>query len=153
LNDAADLRQTLLSGIAFVRLQFEGATMKPQEVDMLSRVVDRHLRNLRATPKEQAAGKTTPGGGTPVGPGMMPAAILERVRLALTPGQVSAMIAGQRPSIGPARLVDGGAGLPDAGEEIFQEPRRAQQDPFTALDEPEDGHTAPLDPAIDPFGD
>lgn len=71
LNDAADLRQTLLSGIAFVRLQFEGATMKPQEVDMLSRVVDRHLRNLRATPKEQAAGKTTPGGGTPVGPGMI----------------------------------------------------------------------------------
>ena len=158
LNEAADLRQAILSGVAYVRLLFDGATMEPKEMDMLSRVVDRHLRNLRATPKEQAAGKV-PGGPAEatglLGAGMMPAGILERVRLALTPTQVRELTQGRQPVVGGARLSDGPAlrqepvelaqavEVAPADDGLFAEPGRAAPDPFAALDAEDE----------DPFGD
>ncbi len=137
LNQSADLRQVLLSGIAYVRLLFEGATMDPRELDYLSRVVDRHLRNLRATPKEQAATKGDGASGAdPQGllpSGQQPSAILERVRLSLTAGQVQDLVSGRGLKSGAKAVAEAGE-----AEELFPEPGRTVPDP---------------DLEIDPFGD
>lgn len=158
LNETADLRQVVLSGIAYVRLLFDGATMEAKELEMLSRVVDRHLRNLRATPAAQAAGKTpcTGEGGLPA-PGMMPAAILERVRLALTPGQVAAMVGGrgldqQAPGrTTPACGLDAAVEVVEVVEEdpLFPAPRRAVADPFAVIGAGDDDLETPPDPFED----
>ena len=115
LNETADLRQIILSGVAYVRLLHEGPTMEPRDVDYLSRVVDRHLRNLRATPKEQAG----PAGGPPADAGVLGAGVaigslMERVRLALSPAQLAGLARGAQPG---ARGPDRGAGRP-AGRSV-----------------------------------
>ena len=98
LNTGADLRQILAAGAAHVRLVFGTESLDPKDIELLSRVVDRHLRNLRATPKEQEAGKTGKGGKGAEGllmAGVQVGALLERVRGALSPAQRRALAAGR----------------------------------------------------------
>jgi hypothetical protein len=106
LNTGADLRQILAAGAAHVRLVFGTETLDPKDIELLSRVVDRHLRNLRATPKEQEASKTGKGGkdgSALLAAGMGVGALLERVRGALSPAQRRALAAG-RPIAGAEAL-------------------------------------------------
>ncbi|MDP2361970.1 MAG: hypothetical protein Q8O14_14675 [bacterium] len=98
LNTGADLRQILVAGAAYVRLLYDGAALDPKAMDFLSKIVDRHLRNLKATPKEQGGGDKGKGAGL----GALAAAagvgaLLERVRGVLTPGQLKALQAGGAP--------------------------------------------------------
>jgi hypothetical protein len=97
LNTGADLRQILAAGAAHVRLTYGMEALDPKDIELLSRVVDRHLRNLRATPKEQEArtGKDGKGAQGVLAAGMQVGALLERVRGALSPAQRSALAAGR----------------------------------------------------------
>lgn len=126
LNETADLRQIVLSGIAYVRLLFQGAMMDAKDMDNMSRVVDRHLRNLRATPKEQTAGKTPGSGGSgDLANGLVLGTLLERVRGALTPAQLAAAAQGKQPRLSKGTVADS---APDTAEvEILEEPG---PDPF-----------------------
>lgn len=115
LNTGADLRQILAAGAAHVRLVFGTETLDPKDIELLSRVVDRHLRNLRATPKEQEAGRTgkdgKSNGGNMLLAGVQVGALLERVRGALTPAQRRALAAG-RPVAGGEALQAHGPAVP-----------------------------------------
>ncbi len=98
LNTGADLRQILAAGAAHVRLTYGIEALDPKDSELLSRVVDRHLRNLRATPKEQEAGRTGKDGQGALGAlaaGVQVGALLERVRGALSPAQRRALAAGR----------------------------------------------------------
>lgn len=98
LNTGADLRQIVAAGAAHVRLTYGMESLDPKDIELLSRVVDRHLRNLRATPKEQEASRTGKEGKGAAGAlvaGMQVGALLERVRGALTPAQRQALAAGR----------------------------------------------------------
>jgi len=98
LNTGADLRQILAAGAAHVRLTYGMEALDPKDIELLSRVVDRHLRNLRATPKEQEAsrtGKDGKGGPGLLAAGMQVGALLERVRGALSPAQMRALAGGR----------------------------------------------------------
>lgn len=113
LNEAADLRQVILSGVAYVRLLFDGGTKEPREMDYLSRIVDRHLRNLRATPKERAAPTGHAGGIVPGGDqqGLVNGAALgmffERVRGVLSPAELAKVASGgQVRMAAPAQALD-----------------------------------------------
>lgn len=111
LNEAADMRQTILSGIAYVKLLFDGATMAAKDMDAYSKVVDRHLRNLRATPKEQTSGRQGPGdqdGGGALGAGIAVGALLQRVASVLTAPQVAALKQGRTPATGSRVEPDSG---------------------------------------------
>jgi hypothetical protein len=101
LNTVADVRQVLMAGVAYVRLMYSGASIEPKDADYFSRIVDRHLRNLRATPKEQAAGRHE---GDPPGvtdPGKLLAAgigvggFLERARQAMGGMALKKLAAGE----------------------------------------------------------
>jgi hypothetical protein len=136
LNTGADLRQILMAGASYVRLVYDGATMEPKAMDFLSKIVDRHLRNLKATPKEIADGQAK-GNMDAAGLGALAAAagvgaLLERVRATMTPGQMKALRAGGAPrGLGLEAM-----GAPGAGVEVAQA----------------DGDQAD-DQAPDPFGD
>ncbi len=134
LNQSADLRQVLLSGIAYVRLLFDGPTLEPKDLDYLSRVVDRHLRNLRATPKEQQEARSTGDreSNLPGPSGLQAAAILERVRVSLSASQLQALAGGT------GAQAQAQAQAPEAGEvEVedpeFPAPRRAEPDDLDDL--------------------
>lgn len=129
LNTGADLRQILMAGAAYVRLLYDGATLDPKAMDFLSKIVDRHLRNLRATPKEIADGQSK-GNRDAAGLGALAAAagvgaLLERVRATMTPGQLKALRAGGAPQ----GLGVGAIGAPGAGTEVAQDDDQAP-DPF-----------------------
>ncbi len=130
LNQSADLRQVLLSGIAYVRLVFDGPILEPKDLEHLSRVVDRHLRNLRATPKEQQEARSTGDrdSNLPGPSGLQAAAILERVRVSLSASQLQALAGGtgaqaQAPEAGEVEVED-----PE-----FPAPRRAEPDDLDDL--------------------
>jgi hypothetical protein len=129
LNTGADLRQILVAGAAYVRLVYDCASMEPKALDFLSKIVDRHLRNLRATPKEIADGQSK-GNRDAAGLGALAAAagvgaLLERVRATMTPGQLKALRAGGAPQ----GLGVGAIGAPGAGVEVAQDDEQAP-DPF-----------------------
>lgn len=129
LNTGADLRQILMAGAAYVRLLYDGASLDPKDMDFLSKIVDRHLRNLRATPKEIADGQSK-GNRDAAGLGALAAAagvgaLLERVRATMTPGQLKALRAGGAPQ----GLGVGAIGAPGAGIEVAQDDDQAP-DPF-----------------------
>lgn len=122
LNTGADLRQIVAAGAAHVRLTYGMECLDPKDIELLSRVVDRHLRNLRATPKEQEskAGKGGKDGPGLLATGVQVGALLERVRGVLTPAQMRAL-SGGRPVAGAASIQGGGiealgAGVPDEDE-------------------------------------
>lgn len=128
LNTGADLRQILAAGAAHVRLVFGTESLDPKDIELLSRVVDRHLRALRATPKEQEAGRTGKdgkGGGTGLlAAGMGVGALLERVRGVLTPGQLRALAGGGgMPSLATDREI--AVASTDSNQETAEDP-----DPF-----------------------
>lgn len=130
LNTGTDLRQILVAGVAYVRLVFEGLTMEARDVDALSKVVDRHLRNLKATPKEIAAGEARGiKSGKELGAlaaGVGVGALLERVRSVLTPSQLLAMATGKVPrGLGLERLDQADAGSVEISQDEDQAP-----DPF-----------------------
>ena len=137
LNTGADLRQILAAGAAHVRLVFGTESLDPKDIELLSRVVDRHLRALRATPKEQEAGRTGKDGKGAQGllvAGMQVGALLERVRGALSPAQRQALAAG-RPVAGGGDLAPQGPAVPadNAEAEVLEEeldlPGNAAEDP------------------------
>jgi hypothetical protein len=135
LNTGADLRQILAAGATHVRLLFGTEGLDPKDIELLSRVVDRHLRNLRATPKEQEASKAGKRGEGEAGllaAGMGVGALLERVRGVLTPGQMRALAGGRRAQ---------GLGAPPIGQEVGL----AADEAGLAEDDE--------DQAPDPFGD
>ena len=121
LNTAADLRQTILAGVAYVRILLGGSDMNTKDLNNCSLVVDRHLRNLRATPKEQRIGRS-PGsdGDNALGAGMEVGALMERVRVALTPGQVADLASGRIRGRLKGILADSGAEDVEA-EEILDD--------------------------------
>lgn len=131
LNETADLRQIILSGVAYVRLLYDGPTMEPRDLDYLSRVVDRHLRNLRATPKEQAGPAGGPAADAGVlGAGVAIGSLMERVRLALSPAQLTRLAQGGPPDGRSAgRGASGSAGRAVEIQEA-EELRPAAPDPF-----------------------
>jgi len=127
LNTGADLRQIVAAGAAHVRLTYGMESLDPKDIELLSRVVDRHLRNLRATPKEQEAkgGKGGKDGPGLLATGVQVGALLERVRGVLTPAQMRAL-SGGRPIAGGASLQGGGlevlgAGVPDEDDDDDQD--------------------------------
>jgi hypothetical protein len=129
LNTGADLRQILMAGSAYIRLVYGCAALEPKDLDFLSKIVDRHLRNLKATPKEIADGQSK-GNRDAAGLGALAAAagvgaLLERVRATLTPGQLKALRAGGAPQ----GLGVGAIGAPGAGVEVAQDDGQAP-DPF-----------------------
>jgi len=137
LNTGADLRQILAAGAAHVRLVFGTESLDPKDIELLSRVVDRHLRALRATPKEQEAGRTGKDGKGAQGllvAGMQVGALLERVRGALSPAQRHALAAGN-PVAGAGAAAPLGPAVPadDAEAEVLEEepdlPGKAAEDP------------------------
>ncbi|MDP2360605.1 MAG: hypothetical protein Q8O14_07615 [bacterium] len=130
LNTGADLRQILVAGAAYVRLVHDCATMEPKALDFLSKIVDRHLRNLKATPKEIADGQARGvKGGAQLGALAAAAgvgALLERVRATMTPGQLKALQAGGAPrGLGVEAM-----GAPGAGVEVPQDDDDQTADPF-----------------------
>ncbi|MFA7331973.1 MAG: hypothetical protein WC326_12965 [Candidatus Delongbacteria bacterium] len=124
LNKGADLRQILAAGAAHVRLTYGMEALEPKDIELLSRVVDRHLRNLRATPKEQEAGRAGKDGKGALGAlaaGVQVGALLERVRGALSPAQRRALAAG-RPIAGAEVLqANAPAVAPDEAEVLDDE--------------------------------
>ena len=117
LNETADLRQIVLSGIAYVRLLYDGAKMEPKEMEHLSRIVDRHLRNLRATPREQSGGKTPGAGGSgDLANGLVLGTLLERVRGALSPAQLASIAGGKPTRLGKGTLADSGSVTPEPAD-------------------------------------
>ncbi len=137
LNTGADLRQILAAGAAHVRLVFGTESLDPKDIELLSRVVDRHLRALRATPKEQEAGRTGKDGKGAQGllvAGMQVGALLERVRGALSPAQRHALAAGRPVAGGGGLAPQGPADTTDDGDaEVLEEeldlPAKAAEDP------------------------
>lgn len=132
LNTGADLRQILVAGAAYVRLVYDCASMEPKALDFLSKIVDRHLRNLKATPKEIADGQARGArGGAELGALAAAAgvgALLERVRGVLTPGQLQALAGGRAPQgLGVGRLCQ--AELGGSSTELDQDASEAT-DPF-----------------------
>lgn len=138
LNTGADLRQILAAGAAHVRLVFGTESLDPKDIELLSRVVDRHLRALRATPKEQEAGRTGKDGKGAQGllvAGMQVGALLERVRGALSPAQRRAMAAG-RPIAGAEVLqAHAPAEAPDEAEVLDDEDELGAPGPIGLADE------------------